>query len=684
MLLAPISLLLTTVPSGDAQAQPAFDDYASLLRQLGIKAVRRGPDPNHPDTYNEELANRWLDTLPDLLTTKTGKRVSTASEWTSRRAEIAEDFEREVYGRVPKRTPKVAWEVTGVVPGMSGSIPTVTRTLVGRVDNRAYPSVKVEIQASYTVPVHSQGQVPIIVEFGGFSFLARPGRPSVGDLAIANGWGYGSISPNSIQADNAAGLNAGIIGLVNRGQPRRPDDWGALRAWAWGLSRFIDYFEATPAANVDSKRVGIAGVSRYGKAALVAQAFDPRVAVGLIASSGEGGTKLHRRLFGERVENLAGGSFYWMAGNFIKYGASEPERTAADLPVDSHQLLALCAPRPVFVSHGVPEKGDAHWIDAGGSYMATLLAGPAYRLLGKRDLGVEGDFRTATKPEVGKLVGGDLAWRQHEGGHEIGPNWAPFFEWVKDYVPSGSPLPGAPYRVRADEPSPRTDENSQLAHRELLAKAKKGGVDVYFAGDSITRRWGTSDDAWKALYRNWRENFWGWNAGNFGWGGDSTQHILWRLKNGEMDGLKPKAIVLLAGTNNLAAPNPDAREISRGVRAIVRELRKRAPQATLIVTAIFPRDDRPEYMPIIDRVNRNLARLADGKQIRFVNVNDRMTDREGKLLDGVMIDGLHPGVEGYRIWADALRPILREVLGPRAKEDTAPPPTGDPSARKSG
>ncbi len=306
------------------------------------------------------------------------------------------------------------------------------------MDNSAYPQIAVNIRANFTVPANAKKPVPIMIEFG-FGF-GRPGFvPAWKPLAISKGWGYGEIIPASIQPDNNQ-LRTGIIGLTNKGQPRKPDDWGALRAWQWGVSRLIDYFEANRDAMVDAKKVGIEGLSRYGKAAIVTQAFDTRVAVGLIGSSGEGGVKLHRHLFGEAVENLAGGEYYWMAGNFIKYGASDPPMTAADLPVDSHELIALCAPRPCFISYGTVERGDAKWVDAHGSFMAAVLAGPVYRLLGKKDLGTPGEYLTDPMPPVQTLIGGELAWRQHEGGHDVTPNWPAFFGWVQQYI-KAPPLP---------------------------------------------------------------------------------------------------------------------------------------------------------------------------------------------------------------------------------------------------
>ncbi|HJT30757.1 MAG TPA: hypothetical protein VJ783_01735, partial [Pirellulales bacterium] len=250
-------------------------------------------------------------------------------------------------------------------------------------------------------------------------------------------WGYAMISPASIQADNGAGLTRGIIGLTNHGQPRKPDDWGSLRAWAWGASRGLDYLETDP--TVDARRVGIEGVSRYGKAALVAMAFEPRFAMVLVGSSGEGGAKLHRRNFGEAVENLTGsGEYHWMAGNFLKYGASEAgfgSKTAGDLPVDSHELIALCAPRLTFISYGIPEKGDANWLDQRGSFMAAVAAGPVFRLLGANDLGTPDDYMNAKMPAVNEgLLDGQLAWRQHDGGHTDAPNIETFITWANRHL----------------------------------------------------------------------------------------------------------------------------------------------------------------------------------------------------------------------------------------------------------
>lgn len=682
------AMLLPVVANGQGNpVQTSFNDHQHMLDQLGLRSLRRGPNPNDQSTFDEATANPYHDTMPDVLRTQDGKKVTRRSQWPKRRAEIIEDFEREVYGRIPAPTPSVTWEAKSTTRGELDGIPVVTKTLVGHVDNRAYPQLAVDIQASYTVPASVKKPVPMMVEFT-FPF-GRPGFvPAWHRLAISKGWGFGSLVPTSIQPDNSR-LTTGIIGLTNQGRPRKPDDWGALRAWAWGVSRMIDYFEGGRNSKVDPKRVGIAGLSRYGKAALVAQAFDPRVAVGLIGSSGEGGAKLHRHIFGEAVENLASpGEYHWMAGNFIKYGASDPPRTAADLPVDSHELIALCAPRPCLISYGVVERGDAKWVDAHGSFMAAVLAGPVYRLLGKRDLGTPGNYLTDPMPPLGQLIGGELAWRQHEGGHDITPNWPTFFEWVDRYVKAPAvPKPAANTAGKAptEVSTPRADANSRLAHEQLVRKARQGGIDLYFLGDSIVRRWGTSDPPYAALLKNWNQNFYGWNAGNFGWGADRIENILWRVENGELDGVNPKVIVILAGTNNIGSQGGDEKlvsEIPRGIAALLRACQSRAPRATIVLTGIFPRNDNPSAGPLIHRINTELAHLADGKRVRFLNVNDRLADPSGRLLEGMMNpDQLHPAMKGYQIWADALRPILTELLGPPAATEHAPAPTGDPSAR---
>jgi hypothetical protein len=468
----------------------ADQDHQNMMDQLGIKALRPGPSgdekaPNHAN-YDESKANPF-PILPDLLTLNNGQRVTTpAMWWDKRRPEIVEMYEKYIYGRVPANVPHVTWTVTAVDHEMIGFRPVTVKDLIGRVDNSSYPLISVNIHMTLVTP-NAKGPVPVLMMFGRAGFPApnepvgaemervnkafeglliqqdpslkevfekhpawqpirntpfQPpqlnedgGPPNTWQL-IADGWGFVLFDPASVQADNGAGITRGIIGLVNKGQPRRPEDWGALRAWAWGAGRGLDYLETDPA--VDAKHVGIEGVSRYGKAALVTMAFDQRFALVLVGSSGKGGATLLRRNYGEAVESLTGGEYYWMAGNFMKYGASDAtfgSKNPGDIPVDSNELIALCAPRLTFISYGIPEKGDAHWLDHQGSFMATVDASRVFTLLGAKGLDVSGDYNTAKMPPVNQgLLDGQLAWRQHDGGHTDAPNMKYFIEWADRFI----------------------------------------------------------------------------------------------------------------------------------------------------------------------------------------------------------------------------------------------------------
>ena len=420
-------------------------DHQRLMDLLHMTSIRRGRDGNNKESpfyanYDEAKANPFPK-LPDPLLLKNGKPVKTAADWwKKRRPEIVEDFDREIYGRVPKIVPKVTWEVTKTTDETVGEVAVITKQLVGHVDNSAYPQITVDIGLTLTTPAAAAGPVPVVMEFGFGGFGpgrggARgpmpPGPPGGGrgptgptwqQQVLVKGWGYASLNTGSIQADNGAGLTQGIIGLVNLGQPRKLDDWGVLRAWAWGASRALDYMETDKA--VDAKRVALEGHSRWGKATIVGMAYDERFATAFVSSSGEGGAKLHRRDWGEIVENVAGsGEYHWMAGNFLKYAGP---LNWGDLPVDSHELIAMCAPRPVFISAGAT-NGDG-WVDARGSFMAAVAAGPVYKLLGKKDMGT-----TEFPPIETALIDGDVAFRQHSGGHTPGPNWPTFIAFAARY-----------------------------------------------------------------------------------------------------------------------------------------------------------------------------------------------------------------------------------------------------------
>ena len=441
------------------------------------KAGRDKTDPNFAN-YDESKANPYPN-LPDPLTLKNGKKVTKAADWWNlRRPEIVEDFDREIYGRVPKVTPKVRWEVVNTTAGKNGDVDIVTKQLSGVVDNTIDPDIEVRIALTLTTPANARGPVPVVMQFGGFfpspgggrgaeppagppygpnAFTptpaargpipgaapraAAPGRgaipgagrgpagPTWQQQVLARGWGYATLNPGSIQADNGAGLTLGIIGLCNKGQPRKLDDWGALRAWAWGASRAIDYFETDSA--VDATHIAIEGHSRYGKAAVVAMAYDRRMWTAYVSSSGEGGAKLHRRNWGEIVENVAGiDEYHWMAGNFLKYAGP---LNWNDLPVDSNELIAMCAPRPVFLSAGKggydAEPGGDSWVDAKGTFLAGAGAGSVYEVLGKKGLG------TSEFPPIETLIAtGDIAYRQHSSGHTDQPNWPYFVDFAAKHM----------------------------------------------------------------------------------------------------------------------------------------------------------------------------------------------------------------------------------------------------------
>jgi hypothetical protein len=540
-------------------------DHQEMLAKLGItEPLRPGPagrlaaDGSAPENYAnyDESKAKSKSPVPPLLAMADGRKITTPAMWEQRRRELFEIFDREFYGRVPEaaKSIKVTWEVTATTQGMTGDIPTITRTLVGHVDPTYYPDIKVDIAASVTTPANAAGKVPVIMVWGGGGGGAGRGGPpglpslallqavlnltdeqvapvrlalertqqqlsaapntaavlraSLGDklsphltdaqkpqlaqllalpaargggagrgpapaaagrgntppfpngattwqqAALSLGWGYGNLVPASIQADAGGdNMRKGIIGLINKGQGRKPDDWGALRAWAWGASRLMDYFETDPL--VDAKQVAFQGHSRYGKATIVALVYEPRILTGYVSSSGEGGAKLWRHLVGQTVESLANaGEYYWMAGNLIKYGGP---LTVDDLPADAHQFIALVAPRPVFIGGGDYIEGNGRpgtnsvwssesWQDTPGTFMATAGASPVWKLLGKKPLAndVLGlRFDEVPDPTLAKLpppntalIDGDIAFRQHDQTHVDGPNWPTFIEHTRKYFKS--------------------------------------------------------------------------------------------------------------------------------------------------------------------------------------------------------------------------------------------------------
>ena len=454
-----LTCMTTAVP---AQTFPTPQERAAIaaassaerdreIKLLGIAEMQHGVtayDIGAPGNANfdEAKANPYPH-LPELLILKDGSKVNSAAQWQKRRAEIKAMFDQEVYGKYPAHIPKVTWKVDDVATMDVKGIPAIVKHVTGHVDNSAYPAISVDIKLDVVTPAAAKGmKVPVII--GGGSLRPRPtfpppppgapvhllkapdNAPDSGKLLLEKGWGFVWRNSTDVQADNGAGLNQGIIGLVNKGQPRKLDDWGVLRAWAWVDSRALDYLQTDP--DVNAKEVGVMGHSRGGKAALVAMADDPRIAIGFISSSGAGGADLYRRNYGETIANLAGSSeFHWFAGNFLKYAAAG--HSANEMPVDSHEFIALVAPRPVFIGGGAlltePQyiPGDA-WQDAQGMFMAAAAASPVWELLGRKGL-----ESTSVPPMNTFLAGGDIGWRQHEYGHTPAPNWPFFIQFAAKY-----------------------------------------------------------------------------------------------------------------------------------------------------------------------------------------------------------------------------------------------------------
>jgi hypothetical protein len=427
-----------------AASRAERDRELKLLGITGMQSPATAYDIGKPGNanYDESTANPYPK-LPDVLTMNDGSRVRTPAQWQKRRVEIKAMFDENVYGKYPAHIPAVTWNVDSVETMTVQGIPAIVKHVTGHVESSSYPAITVDIHADVVTPASSKGKkVPVIIGGGSIRprpiFARPPGQavhqlssppdaPDSAKLLLQHGWGFVGRNSNEVQADNGAGLDKGIIGLANKGQPRSLDDWGVLRAWAWGDSKLLDYLQTDP--DVDGTRVGVMGHSRGGKAALVAMVDDPRFAIGFISSSGAGGADLYRRNYGETMGNIAGATeFHWFAGNFMKYAAVG--HSANEMPVDSHEFIALVAPRPVFIGGGalltdpVYVPGDA-WQDAQGMFMAAVAASPVWDLLGAKGLG------TTTFPPMGTFLdSGDVAFRQHQYGHTPAPNWPYFIEFA--------------------------------------------------------------------------------------------------------------------------------------------------------------------------------------------------------------------------------------------------------------
>jgi hypothetical protein len=378
--------------------------------------VRLAKATGHVSNYSEDKVPPY--TLPDPLVLSDGQKVTSPEVWLKkRRPEILKFYQTEIYGRVPANAPKVTWEVTETDPKAREGA-AVLRRVVGRMGNK--PDGPKMTLTVYT-PAGAKKPVPVLLSIS-FGFGAGKGRPGAGAFdpvaeVLGRGWAYATIGYGDIQPDRADRWTEGVIGLTLKDGQKRPapDEWGTISAWAWGVSRCIDFFQTDKA--IDSRRVAITGASRLGKTVLWAGAQDERVAAVFSVVPGEMGASLIRRDWGETLDDMAQNFPWQFAGNFQKWVGKWN-----DLPVDQHLLIALCAPRPVYVNGGRTDQ----WSDPKGEFLALVAAGPVYRLLGAKDLGV------TEVPEFDKPVTtGSLAFHYHSSGHTAVPaDWKAFLDFA--------------------------------------------------------------------------------------------------------------------------------------------------------------------------------------------------------------------------------------------------------------
>ena len=399
-----------------ATAPQAPQSKTNLGSDANGNPLRLALKTGHISNYDESKVAPY--TLPDPLKAADGKPVRDARAWAARRAEILRLYQTEIYGRIPSNTPKVTWSVVESDTEAREGAARVKR-VVGRIgDGETAPEVKLDV---YT-PAKAKTAVPLIllVNFGGGGKPPVPTQPPVADEILARGWGYAIVGYNDIQPDRADAFTQGVIGRTLAADQRQPaaDEWGTISAWAWGVSRIIDYFETDK--TIDAKRIGLFGHSRLGKTVLWASALDTRIAVTFSSCAGEMGSALARRDWGETVDDMAQNFAWQFAANFQKWVGRWN-----DMPVDAHMLIALSAPRPVFVTGGTTDQ----WADPVGEFLSLVAAGPVYKLLGRKDLGV------TTLPALDTpLVSGDLGFHYHTGGHTATPaDWKAFLEFAAKY-----------------------------------------------------------------------------------------------------------------------------------------------------------------------------------------------------------------------------------------------------------
>ncbi len=402
------------LPAPQAPVTSLGADANGNPRRLAIKT-------GHISNYDESKVAPY--TLPDPLVLSSGQPVRDARAWErQRRPEIMRFYEKEIFGQVPASAPRVTWRVTATEPAAREGTVTIKR-IAGTMGETADAPV---IPLTLYTPAKAKGRVPIIllVNFGGGTApagaTAPPGEPPVAADIISRGWGYATIAYQDIQPDRKTSLDEGVIGRTRRaGETPAPDEWGAISAWAWGASRAIDYLATD--SSVNAGRIALFGHSRLGKTALWASANDPRIAAVFSSCAGEMGSALSRRDWGETVDDMVQNFPWWFSASFQKWAGRWNE-----MPVDAHMLIALSAPRPVFLTGGTADQ----WADPVGEYLAAVAASPVYRLLGRNGLGV-----AATQPPLDTPVtGGDLGWHYHTGPHAATPaDWKAFLVFLDKY-----------------------------------------------------------------------------------------------------------------------------------------------------------------------------------------------------------------------------------------------------------
>jgi hypothetical protein len=389
-------------PKKDQKDQPKS---SNLGKDKNGNPLRLAFKTGHVSNYDESKVKPY--TLPDPLVLANGQPVKDAETWfKKRRPEILQLFRTEIFGRVPDNAPKVKWEVAATEANALDGTATLKR-LVGRVGDAADGP---RIHVSLYLPAKAKEAVPVILTItfgGGKAPKGGPGKVGKGDgiagEILGRGWAFASVGYNDIQPDRKDAFNEGVIGLTLKPGQSAPaaDEWGAVSAWAWGISRILDYLETDQA--VDARCIGIQGHSRLGRTVLWAGAQDERIAAVFASCSGEAGAALARRDWGETVDDMAQNFPWQLAGNYQKWVGRWN-----DMPIDSHMLIALMAPRALFCNGGTTDQ----WADPKGAFLAMVAAGPVYRLLGKKDLG------TTELPPLDKaLTDGDLGWLYHTGGH---------------------------------------------------------------------------------------------------------------------------------------------------------------------------------------------------------------------------------------------------------------------------